>query len=109
MTDRATRLVVSFPADLSTWGRRQLEGRPFRTYLVRAHDRAEPGDEFREFLDVGCCGDSLTLTLRVEAVEGGPRLDDETAVEYVERPAGEGDHDGGWRVQSAAGPTGSGR
>lgn len=98
----ATRVVVSFPPDLSDWGRKQLDARHFRAYLRRAHGRAEPGDVWEEFLDVGCCGDSLDVTLRVEAVGGGPEMDEETGIEYVEGETGS--VEGGWRVQSAEGP-----
>ncbi|MFB6135500.1 MAG: hypothetical protein ABEJ04_01950 [Halobacteriaceae archaeon] len=101
--DAATRVVVSYPADLSTWGRTRLEERSFRAWLRRSHETATPGDEWAEFLDVGCCGDSLDVLLRVEAVQGGARLAPETEVEYEERAAC--GVEGGWRVQSRGGPT----
>lgn len=117
----ANRLVLSFPADLSDWGRDQLDTRHFRAYLRRVHGTAQSaaserangeeqpvsrdavsvGDEWPVFLDVGCCGDSLDLTLRVEDVDGD-ELDEETTIEYVERAA-EG-IEGGWRVQSRGAP-----
>ncbi|MBC9986679.1 MULTISPECIES: hypothetical protein [Haloferax] len=102
----ATRVVVSFPDELSAWGHDQLTADRFVTYLRRVHEDAAPGDEWEEFLDVGCCGDSLTLTLRVEELdpEGATRIDDETTVEFVER---EGSVHGGWCVQSADGPVSS--
>lgn len=99
----ADRVVVSYPADLSGWGRRQVDTSRFRAYLRRVHERARQGEEWDEFVGVGCCGDSLDVPLRVERVEGGPRLTDQTAVEFVEREAC--GLEGGWQVQSAAGPT----
>lgn len=103
----ATRVVVSYPADLSGWGRRQLDTTHFRGYLRRVHDEVEPGDVWEEFLDVGCCGDSLDVPLRVEETDGDV-VGEETDVHYVEREAC--GLDGGWQVQSEAGPTaGSGR
>ena len=107
MVERAGRIVVSYPADLSGWGRGQLDGRVFRAYLRRKLDEVREGDEWEEFVDVGCCGSTYDVPLRVERVEGGPSVGPETAVEYVEREAcGVG---GGWAVQSAAGTAETGR
>lgn len=99
----AARAVVSYPADLSGWGRKQLETRWFRAYLRKTLGRVAVGDTREEFLDVGCCGDSLDVPLRIEAIEGGDRVGPDTAIEYVEREAC--GLEGGWLVQSAAGPT----
>jgi hypothetical protein len=70
MTTQATArsVILSYPADLSDWGRGIVEGTPFRAYLRRAHDVATVGDEWAEFVGVGCCGDALDVPLRVEAV-----------------------------------------
>lgn len=100
----ADRVVVSYPADLSEWGRDQLETRHFRAWLRRVHPDPEPGDVWEEFLDVGCCGDTLDVPLRVEQVRGGQGFDGSTDLVYEERAAC--GLAGGWRVQSAAGPTG---
>lgn len=100
----ATRVVVSYPADLSGWGRQQLDTTHFRGYLRRVHDDVEVGDVWEEFLDVGCCGNSLDVPLRVEEVDGDV-LGEETDVDYVEREAC--GLEGGWQVQSEAGPTAS--
>ncbi|MFC7135613.1 hypothetical protein [Halobaculum litoreum] len=102
MSPEATRVVLSFPDGLSEWGRDQIGTDRYRNYLRRMLDAPRVGDERAEFVDVGCCGDSLDLTFRVEAVEGGSRVGDDTAIELVER---RGSVAGGWRVQSAAGPT----
>jgi hypothetical protein len=102
MTEPATRVVLSYPADLSTWGRDIVEDDPFRAYLRKAHDTASAGDRWTEFVGVGCCGSALDVPLRVEAVEGGPDLTDETALAFTVREAC--DLDGGWRVQSEGGP-----
>lgn len=58
----ADRIVVSYPADLSGWGRDQLDTRHFRAWLKRQYPTPEPGDIWQEFLDVGCCGDCMTAT-----------------------------------------------
>jgi len=69
---------------------------------------ASPSETCEEFVDVGCCGDSLDVPFRVERIEvDGDPVDtavvtDATAVGYETRS---GDVDGGWRVQSAAGPS----
>ena len=103
-TDRATRVVVSYPADLSEWGRETVEGSPFRSYLRKAHPTAREGEEWAEFVGVGCCGDTLDVPLRVERVDGGSEFTGETAIEFTVREAC--DIDGGWDVQSAASPDG---
>ena len=99
----ATRVVVSHPATLSNWGRDQLTGPRFRRYLRRVLDDVAVGDEWEEFVDVGCCGSTHDVPLRIESVDGGDAVGPSTAIEYTVREAcGVG---GGWRVQSAAGPT----
>jgi len=98
----ATRVVLSYPADLSDWGRWQLDERSFQAYLRRTHDTVAVGDEWAVFLDVGCCGDTLDVPLRVEAVDGGATLTEDTAFEYEQRAAC--GLDGGWNVQSAGAP-----
>lgn len=105
MTTTADRVTLSYPGDLSDWGRWQLDERSFQAYLRRVHEEAGEGDLWDVFLDVGCCGDSMDLQLRVEAVEGGGRLGEDTEFDYVEREAC---GVGGWSVQSEGGPTGDG-
>jgi len=98
----ATHVTLSYPADLSEWGRETVEDEPFRTYLGKAHGRAREGDRWAEFVGVGCCGDSLDVPLRVEGVDGGHRITPETDFAFTVR---EGcDIEGGWEVQSAEGP-----
>jgi hypothetical protein len=98
----ATRVVVSHPAVLSRWGRDQLTGPRFRRYLQRVLDDVAVGDEWEEFVDVGCCGNAMDVPLRIEAVEGAPRVGEDTEIEFTERDA---DMRGGWAVQSAEGPS----
>jgi hypothetical protein len=105
--EHATRVVLSYPEELSQWGRDQVESPRYRGYLRKVVDDLTVGREFEEFADVGCCGDSLDIQFRIEAVEGGEQMSADTEVEFTTREA---DHEGGWRVQSAAGPNaGSGR
>lgn len=98
----ADRVVVSYPADLSEWGRGQVTTRHFRAWLRRVHPHPEAGDVWEEFLDVGCCGNTLDVPLRVEHVEGGDEMGASTDIEYVEREAC--GIQGGWLVQSAGAP-----
>jgi hypothetical protein len=98
--DTATKITVSYPADLSTWGREIVEDRPFRNYLTKAHDRAVAGDRWAEFVGVGCCGSPLDVELQVESVAGGSKIDAETEFAFTERAAC---GVGGWTVQSRAG------
>jgi hypothetical protein len=100
-SEQATRVVLSYPDELSQWGRDQVESQRYRGYLRKVVDDLSVGREFEEFADVGCCGDSLDIRFRIETVEGGEAMGPDTDVEFVTREA---DHEGGWRVQSAAGP-----
>jgi len=102
MSDPARRVVLSHPSDLSDWGRSQLETPWFRAYLRKTLGTVEPGTVTEEFLDVGCCGSTLDVPLRVERVEGGDTVTESTAVAYTVREAC--DLAGGWRVQSVEGP-----
>lgn len=99
----ATRVVVSYPADLSDWGRYQVEKPSFRAYLRKTRDAIAAGDAWEEFVGVGCCGNTLDVPLRVEQVDGGDRFGPDTTVEFTVREAC--DLRGGWLVQSAAGPS----
>lgn len=98
----AETVVVSFPADLSTWGRDQIDTRHFKAFLRKTKGQVAAGDVWEEFLDVGCCGNTLDVPLQVESVEGGDRMGDGTEIEYVEREAC--GVRGGWQVQSSGGP-----
>jgi hypothetical protein len=97
----ARRVVISYPDELGEWSRDQLTTARFKGYLRRVHDEIEAGTTLEEFVDVGCCGASPDIPLRVESVEGPGRLGPETAIEFVAR---EGEATSGWEVQSRAGP-----
>jgi len=99
----ATRVVVSYPADLSTWGRSILDRSSFRAYLRKTLGTVAVGDVAEEFVGVGCCGDTLDVPLRVESVDGGATVTADTRVEYTVREAC--GVEGGWQVQSRDGPT----
>ncbi|MFC6941070.1 hypothetical protein ACFQE8_14035 [Salinirubellus sp. GCM10025818] len=101
--DAATRVVLSYPADLSEWGRGQVDTPHFRAYLGKTLGAVEEGDVREEFVGVGCCGSTLDVPLRVEEVQGGAGVDLDTEIEYTVREAC--GVQGGWRVQSADGPT----
>ena len=100
----ATRVVLSFPADIGKHGRRRLHSEYYRKWLRNSRDTAAVGDEWDEFTDVGCCGSRMDLPFRVERVEtesprddgagdagteveGGPRVTADTEIEYTEREA----------------------
>lgn len=104
--ERADRLVLSYPADLSSWGRFQVEKPSFRAFLRKTRETAAEGDVWEEFVGVGCCGNTLDVPLRVERVSGGRRLGPDTEIEYEVRDAC--GIQGSWRVQSAGGPAYSG-
>ena len=83
----ATRVELSFPADIGTHGRKRIGSDYYRKYLKKVHDTAEAGDEWDEFTDVGCCGSQMDVPLVVEAVEGGNQITQDTEIEYTEREA----------------------
>jgi hypothetical protein len=102
--ERARRVVVSHPDELSAWARDQLETERFRIYLRRVLDDLTPGHTWEEFVDVGCCGRSLDVPLRIESVDGPERMGPDTEIEYAARETEDGEMAGGWQVQSQAGP-----
>ena len=102
MSDRATCVTVSYPEDLSEWGRFQVEKPSFRAYLRKTLGDVREGEVREEFVGVGCCGNTLDVPLRIERVEGGRTVGMETDVEYEVREAC--GVQGSWRVQSAGGP-----
>ncbi len=83
----ATRVTLSYPADLSKHASRRIRDAYYRTYLGRVKDTVETGDVWEEFTDIGCCGSGTDVTLHVESVDGGSRVTEETAFEFVERDA----------------------
>ena len=108
MSEReASRVVLSYPEGLSDWGREQIDTERYREYFRRTLGTVAVGDRREEFVDVGCCGDSLDVPFRVVdvAVDGDSAetgiVTDDTAIAY---DTYDGDVDGGWCVQSAAGP-----
>ena len=104
----ASRVVLSYPAGLSDWGRDQIETDRYRGYFRRVLGEVRVGDEREEFVDVGCCGDSLDVPFRVVRIEvdgasvDAALVDDRTEIAYETHA---GDVSGGWRVQSADGPS----
>lgn len=103
MTRVADRATISYPADLSDWSRRQLETPWFRSYLKKTRGNARVGATWDEFVDVGCCGSAHDVPLRLERLDGGDHIGPGTEISYKEREAC--GVLGGWRAQSAAGPT----
>jgi hypothetical protein len=99
----ASTVTVTYPSDVSDWGRNQLTTDHMRAYLKKTNDHAREGDTWDVFLDVGCCGDSPDVPLRVEAVDGDSELTPETDLVFEEREAC--GVQSGWEVQSEAGPS----
>ncbi|MDR5672269.1 Uncharacterized protein AArcCO_0794 [Halalkaliarchaeum sp. AArc-CO] len=103
-TAAAELVVLSYPDELSEWGRDQIESDRYRGYFRRTLGTVSVGEIREEFVDVGCCGDSLDVPFRIERIDGGDRVDSGTEIEFVERDESMA---GGWLVQSAAGPEGA--
>lgn len=100
----ADRVVISYPEDLSDWGRFQIEKPSFVSYLKKMRgEYVEEGESWEEFVGVGCCGNTLDVPLVVESVEGGNSMGEETEIEFEVREAC--GIEGGWNVQSGESPT----
>lgn len=97
----ATRVVLSYPEGLSDWSRDQIDTDRYRSYFRRVLGTVEAGETTEEFVDVGCCGSNLDIPFRIEEIEGPGRVGPETEIVYTTH---EGEVDGGWKVQSEAGP-----
>lgn len=98
----ADRVVISYPGDLSGWGRIQVDTPHFKAWLRKTVGTVEEGHLWEEFLDVGCCGSTYDVPLRIEELEGGDTLGPDTEIEYTVRDVC--GLEGGWKVQSEAGP-----
>ena len=104
----ASRVVLSYPDGLGGWGSRQIETDRFRGYFRRVLGAVAVGETREAFVDVGCCGDSLDVPFRVVRIEvdgasvDAALVDDRTEIAYETHA---GDVSGGWRVQSADGPS----
>jgi hypothetical protein len=96
-------VTLSYPSDVSDWGRDQLTTDHMRAYLKKTKGPAREGDTWEVFLDVGCCGDSPDVPLRVEAFDGDGELSEDTELVFEEREAC--GVQSGWEVQSEAGPS----
>lgn len=81
----AVRVVLSYPATLSDWGREAIDRSSFREYLRAAHDEAHEGDVWTEFTGAGRCGDTLEVPLQVEDVTGGSAIAADTTFVFVDR------------------------
>lgn len=97
----ARTVVFSYPEGIGAWGRESVGESSFQAYLRKKLDSVEAGDVTEEFVDSGCCGDTIEVPLRVESVEGGSQVGEDTEFEFTER---EGGSQGGWTVQSQAAP-----
>jgi hypothetical protein len=81
----ASRVVLSHPVDLTDWDRDQLETPWYVGYLRKVLEEPAVGDVLEEFVDIGCCGTSREVPLRVESVIGGSRVGGGTEIEYTVR------------------------
>ncbi len=79
----ATSVTVVYPPDMGDAGLEFLRRDSFRNYLTRAWDDLEPGTEFRETVNLGCCTDATKVPLTVESVEGGTTMGPDTEIEFV--------------------------
>lgn len=97
-TAEVGRVVLSYPADLTSWDREQLDTPWYRGYLRKILEEPEIGEVFEEFVDIGCCGSSRRVPLAVEELEGDGSVGETTSIEYIEREAC--DLPDAWEVQS---------
>lgn len=88
-TETATRVVLSYDPDAIDdisrfWVEDELSKESFEGYIRRAHDSLSEGEPFQTSVSKGC-GVPVEVTLRVERLEGGPGIDEETTVEVRRR------------------------
>jgi hypothetical protein len=93
----ASRIVLSYPSDLTDWDRDQVETPWYVGYLRKVIDEPDVDDVYEEFVDIGCCGTSREVPLKVEEIGGGSRVGEGTEVEYTVRESC--DLPGAWDVQ----------
>lgn len=79
-----TEVVVSYPAEVSGWAQLQLQTPWFKGYLRRTLGTVRKGESRKEFVDVGCCGHSPSIELRIES-PGTIVVDEETEIRFVKR------------------------
>lgn len=83
-TGVAAAVVVSYSPSTDRV-RRELTKPSYRGYLRKARKGAvATDDEWAEFVNCGC-GTSRDVTLRVEDVDGGDRIGEDTDFEFVPR------------------------
>lgn len=82
-------VVVSYPRELSGWAQLQLETPWFIGYLRRTLGEIREGDVREEFVDVGCCGHSPTIELRIES-PGTAVVDEDTTIRFIARESATG-------------------
>lgn len=75
---------LSYPADLSGWAQLQLTTPWFKGYLRRTLGTVTKGEIRTEFVDVGCCGHSPPIELRIES-PGTTIVDEDTEIRFVQR------------------------
>jgi len=83
-TETATRVVLSYDPeaidDISRfWVEDELSKDAFEGYIRRTHDSLSEGETFEGVVSKGC-GVPVDVTLRVERLEGGPGVGEETTV-----------------------------
>ncbi|WP_254821736.1 hypothetical protein [Haloglomus halophilum] len=74
-----------YPEDVRGWVHEGVTDETFLASFRRRHDTMAEGEIFDEFVSCGC-GSPRDVTLRVVAVDGGPRVDEGT--ELVVEPTG---------------------
>lgn len=88
-TTRARRLVASYdPSAFDDrtrfWAENELQSDDYAAILRRNYDELAEGDELEESVSKGC-GVPADVTLRVERLEAGSKLGEETTVEIRPR------------------------
>lgn len=77
----ATTVVLSYRPSTER-ARSELDADSYRSYLRRARNGpVSPGDEWDEFVSTGC-GTTEEVVLRVEAIEGGSEIGEDTTFTF---------------------------
>lgn len=77
----ATTVLISYHPPTER-AKEELDAESYRSYLRRAHSGpVSEHDEWDEFVSTGC-GTTEEVVLRVEAIEGGEEIGEETVFEF---------------------------
>lgn len=87
--ETASRVVLTYDPDVIDdisrfWVEDELGKGSYVGYIRRTYDTVSEGEDFDEFVSKGC-SIPMDVTLRVERLDGGTRIGEDTAVDIRRR------------------------